>query len=481
MWVSGYGVAAIILTVFSAIPWTFAYLEVGRFIGPIPVLEYFILALFAAAVSLVSFLASMKLKKKWAVWVSANLVISLVILSVVIFSFSLVFMPQVSQADKKIDTFITENANSSFQDYVTNLSSFLDNNVGKAYGRPEASFRIDDLISGTLLDPYIMQIWSVTRADLIIYQGWGACGQAALLIEELLQRVFLYYFGRFCHFAKMTPDQLIDERKRHLKSDDEFLRRKHEELAEKFSTMLRDREEASPNTVATAVAAVRSFYKANYMPLVEVSVPTPYPIREVKVPTPKELRAMVDICDDEKDILTKAWILCQAESGISNIDLHKLELKSRWCHSAEFGHIREQLKNGTAPLHIHIVREKTMASGLGWYDTFFGKWAVEALKEYVDFSKPRLFDVSDRTIQLKLREISIKAGVGTEEGPVRPYDLRKYFNTCLKLAGINETLVEYMMGHSLGRVRGAYFVPPVLELRKVYSQYYPYISIRNRS
>jgi hypothetical protein len=188
VWLSGYGVAAIILTVFSAIPWTFAYLEVGRFIGPIPVLEYFILALFAAAVSLVSFLASMKLKKKWAVWVSANLVISIVILSAVVFSFTLVFMPQVSQAGKKIDTFITENANSSFQEYVTNLSSFLDNNVGKAYGRPEASFRIDDLISGTLLDPYIMQIWSVTRVDLIIYQGWGSCGQAALLIGELLQR-----------------------------------------------------------------------------------------------------------------------------------------------------------------------------------------------------------------------------------------------------------------------------------------------------
>jgi len=279
----------------------------------------------------------------------------------------------------------------------------------------------------------------------------------------------------------MTPDQLIDERKRHLKSDDEFLRRKHEELAEKFSTMLRDREEASPNTVATAVAAVRSFYKANYMPLVEVSVPTPYPIREAKVPTPKELRAMVDICDDEKDILTKAWILCQAESGISNIDLHKLELESKWCHSAELGYIGEQLKNGTVPLHIHIVREKTMTSGLGWYDTFLGERACEALKEYVDFSKPCLFDVSDRTIQLKIREISMKAGVGSKEVPVRPYDLRKYFNTRLKLAGLNETICEYFMGHSLGRVKGAYFVPPVMELRKIYTRYYPYISIGNRS
>jgi len=27
----------------------------------------------------------------------------------------------------------------------------------------------------------------VTRADLIVYQGWGSCGQAALLIGELLQ------------------------------------------------------------------------------------------------------------------------------------------------------------------------------------------------------------------------------------------------------------------------------------------------------
>jgi hypothetical protein len=32
-------------------------------------------------------------------------------------------------------------------------------------------------------------------------------------------------------------------------------------------------------------------------------VPTPYPVRQAKVPTPKELRAMVDIFDGEKDIL----------------------------------------------------------------------------------------------------------------------------------------------------------------------------------
>lgn len=294
------------------------------------------------------------------------------------------------------------------------------------------------------------------------------------------QRVFFYYLARFCHFTRKNPDQLIAERRHHLKSDDDFVRRRHEEWAEKFSAHLREKGAAS-NTVATAIAAVRSFYKSNYVPLVDVCVATPYPVRQTKVPTLEELKAMVDVCEDEQDTLTKAWLLCQAESGMSNVDVHKLELQSRWCHSVEFGYIGKQLKKGTIPLHIHIVREKTMASGLGWYDTFFGKNAVASLNEYVDFSKPRLFDVSDRTIQLKLREISIKAEVGTEEAPVRPYDLRKFFNTRLKLAGMNETLVEYMMGHSLGRVKGAYFVPPVIELRKVYAQYYPYMSIGNRN
>jgi len=294
------------------------------------------------------------------------------------------------------------------------------------------------------------------------------------------QRVFFYYLARFSHFTRKNPDQLIAERRQHLKSDDDFVRRRHEEWAEKFSIHLREKGAAS-NTVATAIAAVRSFYKSNYVPLVEVSVPTPYPVRQGKVPTPEELRAMVDICEDEQDTLTKAWLLCQAESGMSNVDVHKLELQGRGCHSVEFGYIGKQLKTGMIPLHIHIVREKTIASGLGWYDTFFGKNAVASLNEYVDFSRPRLFDVSDRTVQLKLREISIKAGVGTEEAPVRPYDLRKYFNTRMKLAGMNESLVEYLMGHSLGRVRGAYFVPPVVELKKVYSRYYSHISIGERS
>ena len=182
---SGVVVVAIILLLFSTIPWTFAYLEVGRHIGPIPGLDTIFFALFLTAIPLVSFLASTRLKKNRTVWFFA---LNIILSSFIILSFSMVFMPQVSLAGKKIDTFLAENANSSFQDYTSNVTLFLNDNVGSAWDKPEAIFRIDNRVSYTLLDPYIMKAWGVTRADLIVYQGWGTCGQAALLIGELFQR-----------------------------------------------------------------------------------------------------------------------------------------------------------------------------------------------------------------------------------------------------------------------------------------------------
>lgn len=181
----------------SAMPWEFAYLQVGRLIGPILGLVFLVLILvvilLVPAKILARLLNSMKhstLREFWVIMKKKKtigiIVLSLVMSFFIMFSFSLVFMPQVSQAGEQIDRFIAENANLNLQDYVTNVSSFLNDNVRNAYNKPEAFFKIDIQISGTLLDPYIMQIWGVTRADLIVYQGWGTCGQAAILIEELL-------------------------------------------------------------------------------------------------------------------------------------------------------------------------------------------------------------------------------------------------------------------------------------------------------
>jgi hypothetical protein len=102
-------------------------------------------------------------------------------------SLSLMFMQRVSEAGQKIDIFIDENEHLDFHDYIVSVSSFLDNNVQKAYRKPEALFRIDNYVYSTFLGAHVMQLWETSRADLIVYQGWGTCEQAAILIEELLQ------------------------------------------------------------------------------------------------------------------------------------------------------------------------------------------------------------------------------------------------------------------------------------------------------
>jgi integrase len=113
---------------------------------------------------------------------------------------------------------------------------------------------------------------------------------------------------------------------------------------------------------------------------------------------------------------------------------------------------------------------------LGFFDTFFGKMASEALREHLknplreNLKKQKrdlIFSCSLRNINDFLSRISTRAGL---DWYVRSHDLRRYFNTNMKLSGVNESLVEYWIGHSLGGSKGAYLVPPVEEQLKVYKQ-----------
>jgi hypothetical protein len=66
-----------------------------------------------------------------------------------------------------------------------------------------------------------------------------------------------------------------------------------------------------------------------------------------------------------------------------------------------------------------------------------------------------------------------KAGV-----KLHPHQLRKFFNTTMKLAGVNDTLVEYWMGHKLPEAKAAYLVPPIEKQAEVYMRAYPQLSFQ---
>ena len=172
----------------------------------------------------------------------------------------------------------------------------------------------------------------------------------------------------------------------------------------------------------------------------------------------------------------KLWIVSQKDSGISGGDLIGMNLESE---SSTYGTIHDQLKSGQVPLHVTVMRGKVPTAG--FYDAFFGEEVYDSLQQAE--IKERIFDLSIRYVQILLPKYARQAGV---KGPqITPHSLRKYFNTYTKIGvrnyGATEALVEYWMGHSLGKTRGAYFTgaaaPPVEEQQKIYLSAYPMLQI----
>ncbi|MCJ7634989.1 phage integrase N-terminal SAM-like domain-containing protein [Candidatus Bathyarchaeota archaeon] len=297
------------------------------------------------------------------------------------------------------------------------------------------------------------------------------------------RRAGLYWLKRYCNFVKSNPETIIRERTDQLQSKDINTKRTQEEVVESFIIYLKNQNNA-PNTVSTAIGLVRSFYKSNYVGLVELSPIRPYTVRPFKIPTIKDIKKMCAVADAE----TKAWILAQFNSGLGNIDLIDLSLTNL---SSEYGTIGQQLRKGTVPIHVELRRQKTGER----VNSFFGPNAIEALKEYVNVNgrTSKIFNMQMRTIQQRVKALGIKAKISTQEVPVTPYVFRKAFNSYLKfgdpskdIPGVNEALVEMMMGHSIGRVRSAYLVTgqgstgtgiPISKLAEIYMKTYPVIDI----
>jgi integrase len=334
---------------------------------------------------------------------------------------------------------------------------------------------------------------------------------------ESTESNFFTYFSKYLVFyaaetdrKSVTPDQVIEERKQDLKHDDDDVRRKHEEIAQHFMNALRQEKvpsgkKSSSGKVALALVYVKSFYRSNYRELKEVQTPLVVNETQYKVPYSKEEWQMVlDACDELHNNRLRTWILCDKDCGMSVEDLLMLTGKER---SEKFGTITEQLRNEQVPIHIRIIREKTKAKGLGFYDCFFGPESIDALNKFLPARPRKFFMVGDRQLETdfhKLTEvINSQLAVLQRRGEAvslwenfTPKSCRKFFSGQVKFAkvpkaigALTETewrmggnaLAEYWMGHSIARQEGAYIVEKLRnhpeEMAKVYMEVYPVLRV----
>jgi len=270
--------------------------------------------------------------------------------------------------------------------------------------------------------------------------------------------MYLRSLRRFCEYAEMTPDMLIEERDMDIRSGDRFERRHAEERLDGWFVELEKQGLARSSCVAY-YNAIRSFYRHNYMELQSSEAPSSWPSKNKPGLSREELTALVK--EAEKKLVYKAYILCQVQSGVGVSDLLRLNVAD----------VKDQLDGEY--IHLRLLRGKRKE--LGWFDTFFGRMSTQALREYLSTRKglkssSRLFPYTRRGVNKFLGSLSYNARISFE---VSSHDLRKFFATQLKLARVNdpafnETLVEYWQGHSLGKVKGAYFIPPVKEQLRLY-------------
>jgi hypothetical protein len=191
----------IMLTVmFSLIlttPGAFLYIELGRYLGPILPLVLFVsiavAAYFVSKKAPLYFTRLMKedeygeflkgRRKKEIVLLLVGLCLSFFITS----CFYLSFVSGASQNTDKIAVFVSENTNKTLADYNGNLTAFLNTNLKPSYNKPEMIYKVSEgLVCYGYFSSWMLNKSNINQADVILFHGWGACGEAAIVLEQVM-------------------------------------------------------------------------------------------------------------------------------------------------------------------------------------------------------------------------------------------------------------------------------------------------------
>lgn len=188
---------SIALAIFFVIPASSVYITFGRFLGPILslvlIIAVSILVLVLCNREFMRFKNSLT-KKKYSLFLKSRkkkivglilVSLSLSILLVSIFSFTSIVDAQ--RSSEKISAFVAKNIDENLKDYADNITVFLNDNLNCSYGKPEIIYKLNGLfVYGSFISSGIMGSLGIDRAEFILSQGWGACGEAAIVLHQVM-------------------------------------------------------------------------------------------------------------------------------------------------------------------------------------------------------------------------------------------------------------------------------------------------------
>lgn len=319
------------------------------------------------------------------------------------------------------------------------------------------------------------------------------------------KRNYLTSLQEYIEVTGLTPAQLIEEADRDVEARVLTRNRKMKRRLLDYREHLKGRGLAV-NSWRLHLSAIKSFYKAfdHEIPNLgrdDKAIPKS---EHIGIPTKEDIRESLRVCDARD----KALILLGCSSGLSAADIVNLTV--------------EQFTRGYDPkteiTTLFIRREKTETD----FITFTSPEASRALHEYIEYrgrktdrfsnkrekqlDKQKIYNgegylfikknVEDGYLEEhdeEMRKLDVKglmrayslvadnaqksAGKGVWD-LIRSHNIRKFFNSTLKNAGCPTDIVEFLMGHDLGKTKNAYYRGDPVGLRKIYGDYMVHLIIQ---
>jgi len=286
------------------------------------------------------------------------------------------------------------------------------------------------------------------------------------------------YFDKFCGWLGKTADQLVEQRKQELKSDDPREQRRMESALKGFLAYL-DKEGMAVATQQVAYAAIRSFFEMHFQPL---------RMRRGDYPQGESLGSRVATKEDikriyeETSIRIRALILFLKDTGLRVSDVIRLT----------YGDLAEGLDSGEEFISISLITKKNKIVA----KTFVGPEAIEALKEYFSERRegsrripPEELEAKSPLFRIRSPEVKAISRSGMSStitfyaqklginSAFSAHSFRKYFQTQLEASGINSNWIDQMIGHRLINSRDSYSRPTCEQLKEVYMKAYPQLRV----
>jgi len=190
-------VFTILFSLMLSLPSSFVYVEFGRYIGPLLPIVFFaliIIAVYYASKKAPLHFTRLMTENEYADYLKGRnkketklVIIGLCLSVLIILGLCAGFINDAQQNSKTIDEFVYKNENESLSNYVGNLTNFLYAHLQCCYNKPEMLYKTSEIFDWySLFSSWMLSKSGVNQADVILVHGWGACGEAAIVLEQIM-------------------------------------------------------------------------------------------------------------------------------------------------------------------------------------------------------------------------------------------------------------------------------------------------------